>query len=330
MKNFDGSAIERIKMRWPLRDMAQRLGIELPRRDNQKFRHPFRPDRNPSCTVHGEAIHDWSQGDGKPIDVIALYALAKGMDNKEAIRELLREGAEPRSYARETAFSTPDKKAAKPPKDGSQTPKAPPWKKLEEPTPDEIARLVALRGFYRDAVFQAIADRHLFCADTREGRAWIVTDGTGQLSQSRRLDGKPWECIGSKAWTTVKEPGLAGWPLGAADIADRPQVLLCEGGPDWIVAHEALPQFAVCTMLGAKQVIHASALRYFGGKGVRILAHGDDAGREASRRWALQLATVQARVTAVHIRFGQARDLNDCVKLSMAEYLHHRISTLLS
>lgn len=353
MNQGNGSAIARIKERWPLRAMAQRLGIELPQRDNQKFRHPFRPDRNPSCTVHGEAIHDWSQGDGKPMDAIALFALAKGLENREAIRELMRELEPGREFANESdsmrnrppgkpamrSANNPGLLNGRPPapttppggtqprKNGPVAP--PPYRALEIPTMEEIDRLVALRGFYRETVFQAIAAGHLFCADTREGRAWVVTDATGQLAQSRRLDGRPWEGIRSKAWTTVKEAGLAGWPLGAAEIADRPRVLLCEGGPDWIVAHEAAPEFAVCAMLGAKQVIHPTALRHFGGKAVRILAHGDEAGAAAARRWAVQLAAVQARVTAVKIEFGEARDLNDCARLPVADGLKHQIFTLL-
>lgn len=362
MKNYENDgAIQRIKERWPLRVMAQRLGIDLPQRDNQKFRHPFRPDRHPSCTVHGEAIHDWSQGDGRPMDAITLYALARGLENRDAIRELLHEMGEPgrgrpdvtrppgapaRAAVYKPGLYDGRPSAPTPPPGGSEArtvrtmppptrrtetrPQPPPWRKLEIPTLAEVERLIALRSFYRDAVLDAIHSHHVFCAETREGRAWVVTDATGQVSQARRLDGRPWEVIRSKAWTSVREAGLAGWPLGAADIGDRGQVILCEGGPDWIVAHEAQPQFAVCTMLGANQSLHASALKYFAGRQVRILAHGDEAGGKACRRWATQLAEVRARVTAVHLRFGAARDLNDCVKLSHAEYRRHRISTLLT
>jgi hypothetical protein len=66
------------------------LGIELPRRAGIKFSSPFRPDKNPSCSVYQSRnelrFRDWSHG--VDVDPIGFYALARGIPNAEAIREL--------------------------------------------------------------------------------------------------------------------------------------------------------------------------------------------------------------------------------------------------
>lgn len=314
------TTVENIHQRYPdVRAMFTRLGIALPERDGQKFAHPFRPDNKPSCTIKADRFYDWSQGDGKGIDAIGVYALAKGVTNTEAIKMLAEE------LPRDTPLPPSRPKAlhvAKPAK--------PPFTKLEEPTPDDLAALQKLRGIFDSSLKIAARTGHLLFANSKEGRCFVVTDSARKVCQSRRLDGQPWQFIAAKAWTSIKESGCAGWPLGAADIGDRQRVILTEGGPDWLVAHEAEPEIAVCTMLGAKQTIHPDALPLFGGKAVRILAHGDDAGREACRRWAAQLTAAGATLTAIKINFGKAKDLNDCTQLPFEQWEHFKISSLLS
>lgn len=98
---------EQILQRWPLRAMAARLGLELPR-DGVKFPSPFRPDQHPSCTVRGERFFDWSR-EPRGLDAIGLYALAKGLDPRAAITELARElpGRAAREAAVRSAVSSP-------------------------------------------------------------------------------------------------------------------------------------------------------------------------------------------------------------------------------
>lgn len=360
---------EQIRERWPLRSMATRLGIELPR-DGVKFRHPVRADHNPSCTVRGEHLFDWSR-DPKGLDAIGLFAMAKGLDVKAAITELAREltGAEARQRGRGTAPSVPSRPeyhrleqstklaSMDTPSRLSETvrepthatpllpwapterrpyrpleatkPAAPPFAQLEIPSPRDLATLAQLRAIAPHALHTASELGHLFFAESKDGRCFVITDATRQLHQSRRLDGQPWAFIQAKAWTSVAAHGLAGWPLGAREIGAREHVLLCEGGPDWLVAHEAEPEMAACAMLGAKQTILADALPCFAGKCVRILAHDDEAGTAAAKRWAAQLVQAGARVSAVRLRFDDARDLNDCTRLSPERFHHHQLHRLL-
>src|SRR3546814_536198 len=87
------STVEAIKGRFSLRQIAQSLRIALPERSGTKFHSPFRPDKTPSCTTYNrgneERYRDWSAG--IDVDCIGFYAIARGISNKEAIRELGRE-----------------------------------------------------------------------------------------------------------------------------------------------------------------------------------------------------------------------------------------------
>jgi hypothetical protein len=87
------SIVAEIKARVGLPDISAILGLEFPSRIGRKFCSPFRHDKNPSCSLYqhkGELrFRDWSAG--IDVDVIGCYALARGISNQQAIRELARE-----------------------------------------------------------------------------------------------------------------------------------------------------------------------------------------------------------------------------------------------
>ena len=209
-------------------------------------------------------------------------------------------------------------------------PRIPPLRKLRVGEMDEIAYQ---RGWPLFAGLELLTQRGLLWQgavfdDGREWPAWIVTDATHRNAQGRRLDGEPWRGIGSKKAKTL--PGCdPSWPIGAADIGERPLVLLCEGQPDFCAAllvawFEGLPvdRVAPVCMTGAGNLIHADSLPLFAGKRVRIAVHADDQGREAGERWAAQLYRAGAvAVDGVHFdgltkRDGQPiKDLADFATL---------------
>lgn len=173
---------------------------------------------------------------------------------------------------------------------------------------EEMATVAAVRGWHSFGGLELLTQRGLLWHgnvfdDDREWPAWIITDSTRRNAQARRLDGKLWHGIHDKKAKTL--PGSdPSWPIGAAEIGERPFVALCEGQPDfcaalfvaWWEGLEIAKVAPVC-LTGAGNSIHTDAFPYFAGKVVRITVHDDPEGRDAARRWADQLY----RAGATHV-----------------------------
>lgn len=84
------SLVQQIKERVSLYDVASMLNIDLPKRAGIKFRSPFRPDKDPSCSIYQRRnewrFRDWSHG--IDVDQIGFYALGSRKSNAEAIHNL--------------------------------------------------------------------------------------------------------------------------------------------------------------------------------------------------------------------------------------------------
>lgn len=163
----------------------------------------------------------------------------------------------------------------------------------------EMAQIQKLRGWSYFVGLQLLTNRGLlWYGDVFDGDrlwpSWIITDRTRRNAQARRLDGQKWEWIEAKAKTLKRcDPS---WPIGAAEIDDRPYVILCEGGPDFLAAlfiawFEGIDHrfIAPVCMTGANNHIHPDALSFFAKKHIRIATHDDHAGIAAGERWCKQL-----------------------------------------
>ena len=291
---------DRILARWPLRAMAARLGLELPR-DGVKFRSPFRPDHTPSCTIHRETIRDWSTGEH--FDAIRMFAEKKALTNREAIRQLaaeLPDRARPRASRERGELTIP--------------PLA--WDHAR------AARLAEQRGLGLGGVHLAGAVLGtLGFGQVLDFDCWVLRDASERLAEARRMDGEKFPAcgpLGERKSHTLRG-SLKSWPLGLSvkpgPIAPERPVVLVEGGPDYLAACDLL--FAVATvereflpvaMLGAAQRIQEDALPFFRGRRVTILAHPDESGLRAAQRWCGQLR--EAKVLVIQLGGG---DLNDLV-----------------
>ncbi len=190
---------------------------------------------------------------------------------------------------------------------------------LRSPTVTDLATIAATRRWPFFAGLEIARGRGLLHTgkvwdDGGMVDAWILTDSTRYAAQARRMDGQPWRGIEAKAKTM---PGsCASWPIGCAEIADRPVVLVCEGGPDALAAMTAAwltgtaEDVAVVAMLGAGQNFHAQAIDHFRGKRIRIVEQNDAAARKAGRKWYEQLRTVASYVDGYEPPAGD-KDLSD-------------------
>ena len=81
-------------------------------------------------------------------------------------------------------------------------------------------------------------------------------------------------------------------------------------------------------MLGATQRIHEGALPLLAGKRIRIFPHLDSAGRQATERWARQLAGAEVDCfdfTELHKTDGEpVTDLNDCSSIGPGDFEANR------
>jgi hypothetical protein len=278
--------------------MLSRCGINIPSKG--KFHSPFRPDNNPSCEIYGECIKDRSTGNS--YDSIAVFAEVNKISNAEAIKRL----------GEELPGRIPNTKT--------------PQRKLIIPklcySPEDAEALSKLRGISRYGIDLAATTIESLGFGMALGHpCWMLTDGI-HIAEARRMDGAKFPEMGSL--DERKSHTLAGskksFPiglftkLGAKAMGGLP-IMLVEGGPDYLaacdVAWHSEGKILPVAMLGSSSLIDALALPHFKGRSVLILAHPDDAGVEASRRWAKQLHQVGAKPRVKQLVGG---DLNDLVR----------------
>jgi hypothetical protein len=270
-------------------------------------RSPLREDdRNASFSIYDGGRRWKDHGTGLGGDAADFCAAACNLSKAEGARKLIElagtghrvNGGDIPHGNLKVAQQNPSRQGEYDPlNDEEKTAKRERWPVFEAPTQAEIEAIARLRGLSTQGVTLAVEQRLLFCADSREGRVWVVTDSLHVNAQARRLDGKPWERFrGAKAWSL---PGSAGpWPVGLYEARDYPAIALVEGAPDllaafhliWLTAREG--SIAPVALLGAGMGIPIIVMPLFARKAVKIFPHIGGGGQDAGRRWAAQLQRV--------------------------------------
>jgi hypothetical protein len=135
------------------------------------------------------------------------------------------------------------------------------------------------------------------------GEVYGVKDGSGRVMEIRKLDGSLFQAVGTLE--ERKSHAIKGsqkkWPVGIQEATACPMVVLVEGIPDFLAAHQVVIEegrrgcVAPVSMLCASVSISDQALPFFKGKHVRLFPHADDAGVKAARKWSQQLKAAGVR-----------------------------------
>lgn len=170
----------------------------------------------------------------------------------------------------------------------------------------DVVAVASLRGLSVAGVALARERGLLWFGSSCGFPAWFVTDGKRINAQARRMDGQMFPAF--KALSARKAHTLsgsrAGWPVGTREAADKPFVVLTEGGPDllagwhFVAVEDRESDVAVVSMLGASNSIPEDALSLLANKRARIFPHADSAGHQAAIRWTAQLERVGCTVDA--------------------------------
>lgn len=300
-------------------------------RAGKSCKSPFREDRSESFSVYdeGRKWKDFATGEGG--DAADFVAMACGLSPEEGARKLIElAGVLPpertniqrksvRSHDREEAEERARKRAT--------------WPTFDCIADSEIESIAALRGLTVAGVRVAAWDSVLRSAESREGRAWVITDHARRNAQGRLLSGKPW-AAGMKAKTL---PGAeASWPIGLPVLHPAFScVALVEGGPDLLAAYDVAWRLglqdvvAPVAMLGASNRIPDEALQHLAGKRVRIFCHDDEAGAKAVARWGQQLtgdgieADGYSFAGLVQADGKPVKDLNDFARMHPEQFKQH-------
>jgi hypothetical protein len=245
---------------------------------------PFREEKNPSFSVYenGRRWKDYTSDKGG--DVFDFYQEATGCDRKEAfksLRKMIDGGTIGTSRIIRAQQTLPEEK------------KEQFHPNLSKPTGEDLDAISNLRAISVKALQISVDRGFLYMARLKGERAFVITDKSRRNYLARRLDGRKWEHIRSKAYTLPESQ--ARWPIGIQAAEPFPAIALCEGGPDFLAAfgHAFASSVenlvAPVCMAAASYRIPSDALPFFKGKRVRIFVHDDRAGYDAGERWAAQL-----------------------------------------
>lgn len=292
---------------------------------------PFHAEKSGSFHIGGKKGFEHRAhcfGCGWDGDIFAFWQQLKGCDFKQALRDLAGIAGVP--MGAEVEWTRPEVPRVRAPEmrtdEAVVKPELPPLRHLRR---EECAELGAARGIDPEAVWYAARTRKLAAFSSwplwqgRDGAwrprnvgvwpSWCAIDDTRNCAEFRRLDNGMYprqDGTEIKSWSTRGK----SWPVGAAGLNGRKRVMLVEGGPDMLAAHDLIMRHrmhetvAVVCMLGAGNRMREDALEFFAGCRVRIMVDADALkddenaakrkvpGMQAALRWQNQLQAAGAAV----------------------------------
>jgi hypothetical protein len=175
--------------------------LDLPGKPQKSCRSPFREDRNPSFSIYDDGRKWKDHATGQGGDAADFVAAACNLSPEEGARRLIElAGVLPHPNERTSLGNFVRSPSAQ---EEEKARKREIWPVFEVPTREEIKAIAELRGLSVEGVSLGAQAGLLYCANSREGRAYIITDSRRKNAQARRMDGRPWARICAKAWTLL-------------------------------------------------------------------------------------------------------------------------------
>jgi hypothetical protein len=294
-----------------IRDLWHKLNIPgQPPRPGQTISSPFREDKHPSFSIHGDGYRAHDFGTGQDFSAIDFFGASRQIPTEQQIPEYV-------AWLAQLGVLT---RSAQPP----QTPALAEVESLPAPTPEQCRQIASVRHLDVAAIDLAAKWGVLKIGVLFGYPSWILTDRSKLAAEGRRLDGEPYPAFGTLS--ERKAHSIRGtkkdWPVGLDSKGFDPvkvqKFVLTEGGPDYLAAIELIlvhsdVDAVPITMLGAQCLIHNFALKFLYPKSIRIIAHNDESktGEDGAKRRCEQLSQSgckDVRVCRLPPAYG---DLND-------------------
>jgi hypothetical protein len=171
---------------------------------------------------------------------------------------------------------------------------------LRDFTDQELERLCAQRTFSFEALKKHLCPYILkYVPHYSRHSAYALCDPLRRVAVLRRMDGQPW--IGGQKAKNARCSN-SKIPIGVHSIAGFANVMLCEGGPDYLRLVSLLYECDFSTdilplmMPSAIPTIDPRVINCFADTRVRICAQNDESGIAAARKWQEQLEMIGAIV----------------------------------
>lgn len=321
-------SLHQLKQVCPLPVLMEHLGLGTHAKPSSKS--PVRTDNNASWGIFN-SDNGWrfkDHGTGDTGAEIAFLASHLKLDPHENFLLLL--GVYWATAQIEISGRSPD----------VQSPSSKPLNSAEEPmflpertgfgpgTDEQHRQFARLMDVSVEAVDWAVERGVLVFGDLHGQQCYGVCDQSGRMFEIRRLNGLNFPAVGelqSRRSHTVKH-SQKSWPVGLPEAQSAANLLLVEGLPDFIAAHEVIvasqleDQWAPVAMLSAGVSISPDALPSFNGKQVLICFHNDADHQvgQAALNWRGQLQSAGSTKISLldtgkmsDLAGGGIKDLND-------------------